>query len=257
MNSQQIIAALKRELKARNLTYAIIAERVNMSEASIKRMLSNSRLSMSHLDAILTAASVQWSDLVQSAAKQEALLEGLSVEQESALRSDLKLFTVAVCAMNNVPAEAMLADFNMTDLELVQAMSKLDRIGFLTLMPNNRYTLKLSRTFQWIPNGPIQNFFQSEAADYLSRGFTRTGEYFQVVNLLLSPSSTQKIAQRLRDLAQEVNAMHFADMRLPYAAKNTQTMLLAVRPWLPPEIRDLRRPRQSSVTNDCRRQGEA
>jgi transcriptional regulator with XRE-family HTH domain len=36
MNSQQLITALKRELKSRDLTYATLAQRVGMSEASIK-----------------------------------------------------------------------------------------------------------------------------------------------------------------------------------------------------------------------------
>jgi hypothetical protein len=98
----------------------------------------------------------------------------------------------------------------------------------------------LSRTFNWIPNGPIQEFFRNQAVDYLSREFTRPGESFQVVNVLLSQASAQKIAQRLRDVAQEINALHLADARLPYGEKGAQTLLLALRPWMPPSLRNLR-----------------
>ncbi len=248
MNSQQIIIALKRELKARDLTYASLAQRIDMSEASIKRMLTNGRLGLDQLDAILLATGIDWTDLVQAGLNNEALLERLPFNQETALVANPTLFTVAVCAMNSVPAEAILAEFTLTEAELVQAFGKLDRMGFLSLQANNKYSLKLSRTFAWIPNGPIQGFFREHASDYLSREFTRSGESFQVVNVLLSQASSQKITQRLRDVAQEINALHLADSRLPYTEKVAQTMLLALRPWLPPALRALRqKPEQVAV----------
>ncbi len=240
MNSQQLITALKRELKNRDLTYATLAQRINMSEASIKRMLANGRLGLDQLDAMLLTAGIDWADLVQAGVNSEVLLERLPFNQETAIVANPKLFAVAVCTMNSVPAETMLLEFNITEAELVQALGKLDRMGFLSLQPNNRYTLKLSRTFNWIPNGPIQDFFRAQSGDYLSREFTRAGESFQVVNVLLSQASAQKIAQRLRDVAQEINALHLADSRLPYTEKGAQTMLLALRPWMPPFLRELR-----------------
>lgn len=48
------------------------------------------------------------------------------------------------------------------------------------------------------------------------------------------------LAQRLRDVAQEINALHLADARLPYSEKGAQTLLLALRPWMPPALRNLR-----------------
>jgi AraC-like DNA-binding protein/DNA-binding Xre family transcriptional regulator len=221
MNSQQLITALKRELKARDITYGALAQRISMSEASIKRMLASGRLGLDQLDAILTATAIDWTDLVQAGSNSEALLERLPFNQETAIVANPKLFAVAVCTMNSVPAEVMLTEFKMTEAELVQALGKLDRMGFLSLQANNRYNLKLS-------------------SDYLSREFTRAGESFQVVNVLLSQASSQKIAQRLRDVAQEINALHLADARLPYSEKGAQTMLLALRPWMPPFLRQMR-----------------
>jgi hypothetical protein len=177
---------------------------------------------------------------VHAGTNSEALLERLPFNQETALVANPLLFAVAVCAMNSMPADVMMAEFKISEVDLVKALGKLDRMGFLSLQANNRYSLKLSRTFNWIPNGPIQDFFREQAGDYLSREFTRPGESFQVVNVLLSQASSQKIAQRLRDVAQEINALHLADSRLPYTEKVAQTMLLALRPWVPPALRTLR-----------------
>jgi transcriptional regulator with XRE-family HTH domain len=242
MNSQQLLTALKRELKNRDLTYATLAQRIDMSEASIKRMLSSGRLALEQLDAILIATGIDWTDLVNAGAASEPLLERLAFNQETAIVANPTVFAVAVCCMNNVPATVIQTEFSMTEAQLVQALGKLDRMGFLTLLAHNRYTLKLSRTFNWIPNGPIQEFFRNQAVDYLSREFTQPGESFQVINVLLSQASAQKVARRLRDVAQEINALHQADARLPYSEKGAQTMLLALRPWIPPVLRDLRHP---------------
>ena len=241
MNHQQLIGALKIALKTRQLTYATVATRINMSEASIKRMLATGRLGLDQLDAILLATGIDWAELVQAGQASQVLLERLLFNQETALVANPALFAVAVCAMNNIAAEQILAEFTLTEAELVQHLGKLDRMGFLSLLPNNRYALKLSRTFAWIPNGPIQAYFRGQSGDYLSRDFTRAGELFQVVNVLLSPASAQKIAQRLRDVAQEINALHLADARLPYGEKGAQTLLLGLRPWMPPSLLALRR----------------
>ena len=241
MNHQQLIAALKRELKTRDLTYASVAARINMSEASVKRMLATGRLGLDQLDEILTTTGIDWADLMRMGHANKDLLERLAQSQEAVIVSHPQLFVVAVCTMNHVSAESILDEFNITEAELVQHLGKLDRMGFLELLPNNRYKLKLSRTFAWIPNGLIQAYFREQSVDYFSRDFTRPGEVFQVVNVLLSPASSQKIAQRLRDVAQEINALHLADMRQPYAEKGAQTLLLGLRPWLPRALYQLRK----------------
>ena len=249
MNHLQILNALKRELKLRDLTYATISQRIQMSEASVKRMLASGKLGLDQLDAILTTTGIDWADLVQQGQACEALLERLPFNQETAIVANPKLFLTAVCCMNSINTDVILRDFQVTLVELVQALGKLDRMGFLTLLEGNRYMLKLSRTFQWIPNGPIQTFFRSQSADYLARDFNKAGEHFQVVNVLLSQSSSEKIARRLRDVAQEINALHLADARLPFEERGAQTLLLGLRPWLPPAMRALLKPNTTPSPN--------
>ena len=45
----QLVEALKRVLKAQGLTYAMLAERIGMSEASVKRMFSDQSIRLERL----------------------------------------------------------------------------------------------------------------------------------------------------------------------------------------------------------------
>ncbi|MEG2033637.1 MAG: helix-turn-helix transcriptional regulator, partial [Janthinobacterium sp.] len=48
-----LIEALKRLLKARAVTYAELAQRIGVSEASVKRMFSQKQFTLQRLDQIL------------------------------------------------------------------------------------------------------------------------------------------------------------------------------------------------------------
>lgn len=58
-----LIDVLRRELKTRNITYHTLAERISLSESSVKRMFSTKSLTLQRLDEILDAAGISLQDL--------------------------------------------------------------------------------------------------------------------------------------------------------------------------------------------------
>ena len=50
-----LIAALKKELKAAQMTYADLARQLNLAESSVKRMLARGDMPLSRIDAICRA----------------------------------------------------------------------------------------------------------------------------------------------------------------------------------------------------------
>ena len=76
-----VIEVLKGELKARNLTYAVVAQRISMSEASVKRMFSTGNFTLERIDAICAAAGSADAarDSVAHLRKYVALLCGVPV----------------------------------------------------------------------------------------------------------------------------------------------------------------------------------
>ncbi len=62
--TQQLIDALKRTLKAHGLTYADVAKQLQLSEANIKRLFSKKTFTLERLDQVCQIMELEISDLV-------------------------------------------------------------------------------------------------------------------------------------------------------------------------------------------------
>ncbi|MBI3229041.1 MAG: XRE family transcriptional regulator, partial [Burkholderiales bacterium] len=162
--------------------------------------------------------------------------------QEKEIISDPKLLLVAVSALNQISLESMLASYQMAEVEIIRHLLRLDKIGFLQLLPNNRVKLLVSRTFRWLPHGPIQSYFLGLVEnDFLTSRFDGEGEWMQLINVMLSRTSILQLQNRLKQLAKEVAAMHQTDAHLPFEERFAISCLLAARPWMPASFRQLLR----------------
>jgi transcriptional regulator with XRE-family HTH domain len=236
-----VVDELKRELKARGLKYADIAQRIGMSEASVKRMLSERNLTLARLDEILTAAGIDFTEIARGIDREQHLISQLAEAQEREIVDDPKLFAVAVCALNLLSFDDMLAAYDLNAAELVAALVRLDRMGVIELLPNNRFRLRIARTFAWIPNGPIMTAFRNNAHDFFDSGFAGDDEIMMLLNARLSRASSAALIDRLKRLAREFSEQHVGDARLPAEQRPPLSLLLACRPWQPQFMRELAR----------------
>ena len=163
-----LVEALKRELKVRRITYATLAPQLDLSEASVKRMFSRRDFTLKRLDEICRCAQIEFSDLARAVARDEALISYLTLEQEKEIVSDRKLFLVAVCLLNHVTFDQIVETYDISIAECVKLMVRLDRLKFIELLPANRAKLLISRTFGWLPDGPIQQFFNHHALTFIN-----------------------------------------------------------------------------------------
>ena len=229
--SALLVERLKQELKGRGITYAQVGIAIDLSEASVKRMFSKRDLTLSRLDAICAVAQIELTDLTRGIDPEDRLLNALTEKQEAALVADPMLFLAATCALNLSSFEHILETYAIADAQLVKAFVKLDRIGFLRLLPNNRYRLLVARTFRWLPNGPIQRYFRENAHSYFDSAFDGADEFMVLLNARLSKAHAATLIDRLQRLAKDVSEQHIDDARLPPSQRHPMSLLLAVRPW--------------------------
>jgi transcriptional regulator with XRE-family HTH domain len=229
-----LIDTLKRELRGRGMTYAQLAARIGMSEASVKRMFSQKNFTLERLEQILEAADLPFAELASAMHAPPPLVAQLTLDQERQIVADTKLFLVAVAALNHIDAGQMSTLYTLTPAEITACLTKLDRIGFLQLQPNNRIKLLVSRTFRWLPAGPIQTRVRELAADdYLQCRFDQEGQTMQLISVMLSKPSLAQLEARLRQVAEEFARVHQDEARLPFEQRQAVSFLLACRPWVP------------------------
>lgn len=241
-HSDSMVDVLKRELKACGVTYAQVARKLGLSEASVKRMFSRRSFTLKRLDQVCELANTEFSDLARALNQDEKLISQLTHAQEKEIVSNRKLFLVAVCALNHVTLEQILAIYELAKAECIQLLAQLDRLGFIQLQPNNRIRLLVARNFSWLTDGPIQRFFKEQAHnEYFRSHFDRPDEYMIVVNSMLSRASSAAIVAKLKRLARECSELHGEDVRLPLGERSAMSLLLAVRHWELQAFAELRR----------------
>jgi len=240
--TSDLVTALKRELKAAPMTYAELGRAIGMAESSVKRMFAKGDMSLSRVDAICRALQLDFADLARRVADAQTLLSELTREQEAMVVADKKLLLAAICVLSQWTSEQITTAYRLTDAEVVAALAKLDRIGIIELRPQNRYRLKLAKTFRWRPHGPVMDYFRDNALmEYFSGGFDGAGEGLLLVHGSISQSAAPAFMERLQRVAQDFAQQHLADQKVPDALRAGYTVLLAMRGWEFQAFAELRR----------------
>lgn len=227
-----LVIAVKKELKAAQMTYADLAQALGMAESSVKRMLAKGDMSLSRVDEICRALKLDFAELARRVADAQPLLSEMTAEQERAVVADKKLLLVAICVLSQWTLEQITAQYRLSEAECVKYLVQLDRIGIIELRPLNRYRLKLAKTFRWRPHGPVMNFFRDHALlDYFAGGFDGSGEGLLLVHGAISRALAPVFLERLQRVAQDFAQQHQTDQKLAEKDREGYTLVLAMRRW--------------------------
>jgi len=231
--TKQLIQSLKRALKAHGLSYSDVAQQLDLSEASVKRLFSESSFSLSRLDKVCQMMAMEISDLVlQMNNDARLMLSGLSLEQEQEIASDIALLLITVCVLNRWTMAQLVDHFHLSEHQCIRYLAVLDRLKIIDLLAGNRVKLRVSTNFKCLDNGPIQQFFQQKlAADFFDSQFTQQQEQLIVINGMLSDSAMMIFHRKVEQLADEFNELNNEDSALPLSQKSGSTVVLAMRSW--------------------------
>ena len=242
MHASVLVDGLKRMLRGRGITYAMVARALELSEASIKRMFSRRDFTLQRLEEVCQVAGIEFAELVREVSEEQAGMTHLTVEQEEEIVSDPRLMLIALCAVGNWTFDEIVQTYDMPPAEVLRYLARLDRRRIVELMPGNRIRPLISRTFSWLPDGPIQRYFRERVEhEYLGSKFDRPGELFLFVSGMLSRKSTAELIARLRKVAGDFAELHTDDRSLPLTERHGTSLLLAIRPWEPRAFRGLRK----------------
>lgn len=237
-----LITTLKSILKSRGITYRHIAERLGLSEASIKRLFAEQNFSLQRLDQICQLVDMEISDLVKHMEVDQQQLVELTDKQERELVADIKLLLVAFVVINGWKFEDIISLYDLSETETIRYLAKLDRIELIDLLPNNRIKLRISPKFSWRRNGPIQTFFTEHLQeDFLKSRFDNQEETFQFPSGMLSKASCEQFNRRIKQLVQDFHTLNQQDRCLPLTERFGYSLFLAFRPWRPDVFEKLRK----------------
>lgn len=238
----QVTSHLKKLLKQNGITYKQVADHLDMSEASIKRVFASSSFSLARLEQVCQLCGISLSDLFLLVEKSQPQLTHLSHEQEQELVSNTKLFLVAVCVRDAWQFDEIVEHYQIEAHELIQLMARLDKLKMIELLPNNNYKLLISQDFRWLENGPLSQFMEREVlSKFMASNFKGTHSFRFYLRGSYSQNSIAYIQKKLDQLTQEVAELNQQDAKLALHERHKVGLLMAMRPWELPMFAALKR----------------
>lgn len=243
-----LLQVLRTRLRGAGITYKTLAERIGMSESSVKRMFSQNDMPLSRLAEICQAAGLAFDELLRGAADAAPRADTLTLQQETSLVAHPQLLLMAICCLGHWRLEQVLETYAITEAQAILLLAELDRLGLITLKPLNRYSLRVSNAFRWLAGGPVQQFFRSDVVDdYFAGRFDADGETLLFLPARLSQPSARELVGRIQQLAAELARLHQNDRRLGADEKDGFSLLIGFRSWEFAAFTALRRERAHQI----------
>lgn len=232
--SAQIVAVLKRSLKARGTTYRDLASAVGLSEASIKRIFAEETFSLARLEQICTALGLSIVEVARMAAQQTTLgSQQLTIEQEEMLASDSRLLACFHLLLNGHEPPGIASELDLPERELRRLLVKLDAAKLIELQPKLKVRLRTSNVISWRTNGPVRRLYEQQVKmEFLQSDFTARHESISFASAELSDASAKILTRKAEVLARDFAELAALDAGLPDEDKRSMGLLLALRPWV-------------------------
>ena len=227
-----LIDVIKQELKAQDKTYADVADALEISESSVKRMFSKKEMPLTRVDDICRILNTDFAELSRRVVHSTPLMTELTYEQETAVNKDPKLMLLAICVLSYWTFEQIVSTYQITEAQTTAGLLQLDKLGVIELKPLNRYRLKVAKTFKWRSDGPIRQFFLTNiVGEYFGGRFDREGETLMMVHGNINRAVAPLFVERLARIGQDFSAQHLADQRVDEKHRDGFTMIVGFRRW--------------------------
>ncbi len=235
-----LIKALKQHLKAQSKTYKDVAIKLNLAESSVKRMFADNHFTLKRLEEICDMLAISFSDLLHNMQQLSKHIDQLSWQQEETIVSEPMLTLVTICVINRWQYKDIIHYYKISEHQLINKLAQLDKLKVIELLPKNKFKLLISSGFTWIPNGPIQQYFQQHILnDFLQSNFQKDDEEMICRFGMLTPESNALLRKKIRLLAEEFIDLSHADSSESIDQRMGSACVFVLRPWAPRIFDDL------------------
>jgi hypothetical protein len=243
--ASRFVEALKRSVRARGLTYAQLARRLRLSEASVKRMFSRGTFTLARIEEVLAAVDLELYEVARMTRGDGAGAAQLSLEQELALAKDERLLAAFWLVLNGWGFEEIVERFTITRTELTIAFARMEKLRLIEWGPRERVRLLVPRDFVWRAGGPAKKAYARRAmAEFLEARFDAPLELLRFEPRELSAESAATLKRKLERLIAEFSECARADCALPSERRVPVALLIGCRPWEFSVLNALKRRRQ-------------
>lgn len=226
-----MLAALRRSLKRNALTLASIAERMDASEATIKRWLAGKGLTLDRFEQLAGLAGLSLAELAQdSATRPEHLSDELTFAQERALSDDELMAFVFIVILGGYDWHEILIDFAISAPVMEAKLDRLEKLALIDRLSGGRVRPRIDRNIIW-RKAPMRAQFEARMkAQFLAMDFSQPDAVYASDIYKLSEQGAAMLAELIERHRREINALAEQDRKTARLARSWYTVLTAARP---------------------------
>lgn len=227
-----LLDSFKNTLKSRGLTYRDLAQALELSESSVKRLFSTKALSLERLEFLCEHFDISLSEVIKRANFELEKWEAtMSFEQESALARDPQLLALYSLIYSGLRISEILRRYDISKPRCERLLLKLDKLGLIELHLKNKVRLKSGAGLAFKKDGPLgAMLFKVARERFLNDSFSGERDFIRFANIKLTPVLITKLRHRLSTIEKEIEEeSRFVRDETPGAVD--MGVMLAFRPW--------------------------
>ena len=230
--TREIVETLKKVLKARGMTYADLARALRVSTPTVKRLFSQRTFTLERLEEVLRVLEIDFYELARMSHARPSGPAELTLEQETALAKDARLFSIFFLLSNQWNFNEIAEEFRIGAAQLTTFFARLDRLRLIDWRPGNRARLRVPKHYVWRAGGPLRKAYGLKViTEFMRSRFDSPLDAFRFEAQELSNESAIVVKRRLERVAAEINELVAMDASGPAKKRVTLGVLLACRPW--------------------------
>ncbi|TDP55602.1 Cro/C1-type helix-turn-helix DNA-binding protein [Bacteriovorax stolpii] len=229
----QFLNALKRALKAKNIIYKDLAQSLDLSESSVKRILADKSISLERIEEICRACDLSFAEICKNANFEEEISgHTLSKEHEKVLAENPRLLHYFIMLNDGMTPQKIEREFDISANESKKHLLLLDKINLIELHPRDRVKLKnKAGTLRFRRDGAVgRTLFLQTKNNFLNYDFNEEGDYIRFSTNSFGPVSLAKFKKKFDKLVAEIQEESRVVEKDDNEAHDIG-ILLAMRPW--------------------------
>ena len=226
-----LMEVLRGLLRAGGLRTHEIAKALNVTERTVLRWFASETVDTKVIERLCGLIEIGFFELCDLAAKRaETRIAQLSIEQEQALADFPLLNYIFVHALKGWSSEELKREINIPEPMFVDALIRLEKMGLITLFPDNEIRLRTAKDVLWRKDGPYSRYREGLLKwSFNKLDMTDPNSLWTIEPLKLSAGSLAQLQRRFDTLKGEAIALSEQDRRSNDTSREWYALVLAAR----------------------------
>lgn len=234
-SSKAIVESFKSQLKARGLSYKNLAHIWNISESSVKRIMSSSEVSLVRIEQACKYMDLPLGDFFRQVNfDKHSGIFNLNNEQEMRLSKEPEALHYFLMLNEGRTPTEIVREYSIPAEKNIRILNLLEKWGLIELHPHNKVKRKFLGSLRFKKEGPLGKQLEKIVrTEFLNSNFQKEEEeYFTFIHLNFIQGDLPKLKIKFLDLVKELIAQSDENRNHPNA--QSYGLIMATRPWQSP-----------------------